>query len=107
MLFQQTGSARGIMESHMRYCTAMLLACLAAARLGAQEISPPSRPALDSGTVVRLHWKDGTEKARLLSPLGPDSSLLRYCRYPSPVCGTSNLNPSQARSVRDWEAVPQ
>lgn len=77
------------MESHMRYCTAMLLA-----------------PA-------------------------PDSSLVRYCRYPSPVCGTSNLNPSQARSVRDltsreigrgsrsgqgalvgtsldnWEAVPQ
>jgi hypothetical protein len=94
------------MGSHMRYCTAMLLAFLAAPLLGVQETPPQSRPALDS-------------------------SLVRYCRYPSPVCGTSNLNPSQARSVRDltslesrrgshsgqgalvgtsldnWEAVPQ
>lgn len=51
------------MESHMRYCTAMLLA--------------PT----------------------------PDSSWVWYCRYPSLVCGPSNLNPSQARFVRDLTSL--
>jgi hypothetical protein len=63
------------------------------------------RVTLDSGTVVRLHWNDGKQKARLLAPLGPDSTLVRYCRYPSPVCGVSTSNPPQTRSINDLTRV--
>jgi hypothetical protein len=83
----------------MRCWTAMVISILAATHLAAQDI--PRQTNLDSGTVVRLHWKDGTEKARLLAPLEPASSVVQYCRYPSPACGTTNVNPSQTRSVGD------
>lgn len=88
----------------MRCCTAALIALLAATDLSGQE--PPRQrgqdwAGLDSGTVVRLHWNDATEKATLLAPLGRDSSLVRYCRYPSPVCGASTINPAKARPVGD------
>ena len=87
----------------MRSCTAVVIALLATTRLLAQETRPPGHgwTGLDSGEVVRLHWKDGTEKARLLAPLGRDSLLVRYCRYPSPVCGASTINPAKARPVGD------
>jgi hypothetical protein len=92
----------------MRCCTAAAIALLATTDLSAQQTSrQPGNDwtELDSGTVVRLHWKDGTEKARLLAPFGSDSSLVRYCRYPSPVCGTSTINPPKARPVGDLSLV--
>jgi hypothetical protein len=88
----------------MRCCTAVLMALLAATGLLAQETERQGShdwTALDSGMVVRLHWNDGTQKARLLAPLRPGSSEVRYCRYPSPVCGPSTINPPQARPVAD------
>jgi hypothetical protein len=43
--------------------------------------------ALDSATVVRLHFaNDGVVAGRLLSPFGPTSSSLRYCSVPY-ACG--------------------
>jgi hypothetical protein len=54
---------------------------------------------LDSGAVVRLRWTDGAQKARLLAPLGPDSSTVTYCVYPSPICGGSTSNPRLTRPV--------
>jgi hypothetical protein len=83
----------------MRRWTAVFLGFFAATPLLAQEVQKPLN--LDSGSVVRLHWADRSEKARLLAPLGRDSALVRYCRYPSPVCGESTLNPPRVRPVRD------
>jgi hypothetical protein len=87
----------------MRSCTAAVIALLATTGLSAQETRPSGHgwTGLDSGMVVRLHWEDGAEKATLLAPLGRDSSLVRYCRYPSPVCGASTINPAKARPVGD------
>jgi hypothetical protein len=87
----------------MRRCTAGLLLVLAAAPLLAQEARAPLR--LDSGSVVRLTWADGREKARLLAPLEWDSTLVRYCRYPSPVCGESTINPPRMRPVSELTRV--
>ena len=83
----------------MRRWTAVFLGFFAVMPLLAQEVRKPLN--LDSGTVVRLHWADRSEKARLLAPLGRDSALVRYCRYPSPVCGESTLNPPRMRPVGD------
>ena len=83
----------------MRRWTAVFLGFIVAMPLLAQEVRKPLN--LDSGTVVRLHWTDRSEKARLLAPLGWDSALVRYCRYPSPVCGESTLNPPLRRPVGD------
>ena len=87
----------------MRRWTAGLVCCLAAGPLLAQD--GPRRVVLDSGTVVRLAWPDGREKARLVAPLEPSSPDVRYCRYPSPVCGELTLNPPQARPVRDLTGI--
>ncbi len=79
--------------------TGVVLGCLAVTRLFAQQ---PQRPSeLDSGTVVRLHWPEGREKARLLAPLRWDSGVVRYCRYPSPICGEATINPPRVRAVRN------
>jgi hypothetical protein len=83
----------------MRRWTAVFLGFFAAVPLLAQEIQKPLN--LDSGAVVRLHWADRSEKARLLAPFAWDSALVRYCRYPSPVCGESTLNLPRMRSVGD------
>jgi hypothetical protein len=88
----------------MRSYPAAVIASLAATSLPAQQIDAGTgfnRIELDSGTVVQFHWRDKAEKARLLAPLGPASSEVRYCRYPAPSCGTSDLNPPKARSLTD------
>jgi hypothetical protein len=87
----------------MRWCMAGVLLVFTAGPVVAQE----GRAAwhLDSGSVVRLHWPDGREKARLLAPLEWDSTLVRYCRYPSPVCGPSTINPPRMRPVRELTRV--
>ena len=87
----------------MRHCMAGLLWIFAAGPAFAQEARPPLD--LDSGRVVRLHWTGGTEKARLLAPLEWDSTLVRYCRYPSPVCGASTINPPRMRPVSELTRV--
>jgi hypothetical protein len=77
--------------------TGVLLGCLTVTPLLAQNAQRPSE--LDSGTVVRLHWPEGREKARLLAPLRWDSGVVRYCRYPSPICGEATTNPPRVRAV--------
>ena len=81
----------------MRRCTLVFLGVFAAMPLPAQEAHRPV--SLDSGTVVRLLWADGSEKARLLAPFRWDSVLVRYCRYPSPVCAESSHNKARVRPV--------
>ena len=83
----------------MRRYMAGLVWVFVAAPLLAQEAREPLN--LDSGSVVRLHWADGREKARLLAPLEWNSTLVRYCRYPSPVCGEYTLNPPRMRPVSE------
>jgi hypothetical protein len=87
----------------MRCCMAGLLLMFAAGPVLAQEGRAPLH--LDSGSVVRLHWPDGREKARLLAPLEWDSTMVRYCRYPSPVCGRSTINPPRMRPVSELSRV--
>jgi hypothetical protein len=86
----------------MRAYSVTLLTCLTATSLSAQQIDTADfgRIHLDSGTVVRFHWQNGPEKARLLAPLVPGSSKAHYCGYPAPSCG-SDLNPARARSLSD------
>jgi hypothetical protein len=68
--------------------------------LAAQDsAAKPARVQLDSGSIVRFRWTDGLERARLLAPLTPDSVTVRYCRYPSPVCGAATINPVRIKSV--------
>lgn len=88
----------------MRYSMiALLLGLLAAPSLGAQGV--PGPVLLDSGTVVRLHWPGGHEKGRLLAAFGREAVAVRYCRYPSPVCGESTLNPPRTRAAQDLTRV--
>ena len=87
----------------MRACSAALLTCLAATSLSAQQIDT-GRIQLDSGAVVRFHWRNGSEKARLLAPIGPGSSEVRYCRYPAPSCG-SDVNPGRARPLNTLDGL--
>jgi hypothetical protein len=84
----------------MRAYSAALLTCLAATSLSAQQIDTAgfNRIQLDSGAVVRFHWRNGSEKARLLAPISRGSSEARYCRYPAPSCG-SDVNPVRARPL--------
>lgn len=82
--------------------TALLAAAHPARHGAAQARLDPVR--LDSGTVVRLHWNDGTEKARLLAPLGEDS-LVRYCGYPASSCGSTSLNPVRARPLSQLSSL--
>lgn len=86
----------------MRALSAAFLTCLATTSLSSQQIDKLAfrRIQIDSGTVVRFHWRNGSEKARLLAPLGPGSSAARYCRYPAPSCG-SDVNPARARPLND------
>lgn len=85
---------------------ALLILLLAAAHparaVAAQARLDPVR--LDSGTVVRLHWNDGTEKARLLAPLGKDS-LVRFCGYPASSCGSTSLNPVRVRPLSELSSL--
>lgn len=44
---------------------------------------------LDSATVVRLHFlRGGRVTGRLLTPLGPDSTTIAFCRVRRTQCGT-------------------
>jgi hypothetical protein len=84
--------------------TAAFFCLLTAAPLAeAQQVAGPA--TLDSGTVVRLHWAAGKQKATLLAPLGPKSPTVRYCIYPSNVCGESTLNPPVTRPVAELTRV--
>jgi hypothetical protein len=93
--------APSTVRSHVRCWTTVFLGFFSATPLLAQELQRPVRIELDSGTVVRLHWFDGPEQARLVAPFAWDSAVMRYCRYPSPVCGDSTLNQPRVRSVQN------
>jgi len=62
---------------------------------------PLVQSTLDSGTLIRLHLRPDTRLAgRLLAPFGPDSALLRYCRYPAPQCtGAGTLSYRETPSL--------
>jgi hypothetical protein len=79
--------------------TVVALGCLLVSPLLAQNAQRPGE--LDSSTVVRLHWPEGREKGRLLAPLRWDSDVVRYCRYPSFICGEATSNPPRVRAVSD------
>ncbi len=53
---------------------------------------------------MRFHWRNGSEKARLLAPLAPASSEARYCQYPASSCG-SGLNPVRTRPLSDLKRL--
>jgi hypothetical protein len=60
---------------------------------------PISHP-LDSGSVVRLIWREQpTRIGRLLAPLEPTSDSVVYCRYPGPPCRSGSLS-----GVETWLA---
>ncbi len=91
----------------MRSYSVAVLTCLAATSLRAQHVDTTvgfSGIQLDSGAVVRFHWNNESEKARLLAPLGSASSEARYCGYPASSCG-SELNPARARSLADLDGL--
>jgi hypothetical protein len=83
----------------MRHWMIVLFGLFPTGPMLAQETLQPA--SLDSGTVVRFHWTDGSEKARLVAPLLRGSALVRYCRYPSSVCGESTINPPRTRPIGD------
>jgi len=42
---------------------------------------------IDSGILVRMHPASGTPiLGRLVQPLGPSTTTIRFCRYPAPQC---------------------
>jgi hypothetical protein len=52
-----------------------------------------------------MHSLDGQEKGLLLAPFDSGSALVRYCRYPSPACGESTLNPPRSRPTTDLTRI--
>ena len=67
-----------------RLAAALLLACLGApSSLGAQQLFTVP---LDSGTLVRLRLSGELVEGRLLQPLAPTSTDIRFCRYPGNPC---------------------
>lgn len=65
----------------------LLCALSAAASSPLQAQEPVVTRTLDSSAVVRLYLRDGgVEKGKLVTPFGPDSTVVRYCRYPAPPC---------------------
>ncbi len=67
-------------DSEMRFSSLLLPAVMTAVSVTAQAQRPPALPQLDSGAVVRVRLNNGNrEVIRLIAPIGPDSTLLRYC----------------------------
>ena len=61
---------------------------------------------LDSGTVVRLGWREGpTRTGRLVAPLEPSSDSVIYCRYPGPPCRTSSHSGVESRLAEELVSV--
>jgi hypothetical protein len=79
---------------------AVFILGLAAPPAGAQG-APVTHP-LDSGTVVRLSWRERPSRiGRLLARLEPGSELVVYCRYPGPPCGTNAPSGVDSRPTAD------
>src|SRR6266850_3363411 len=71
------------------------LCALASRGLAAQE--SVVRAPIDSGTLIRMHPATGAPvRGRLFQPLGPTSSLVRFCRYPAPPC----TNPTDSSAIQ-------
>jgi hypothetical protein len=61
---------------------------------------------LDSGAVVRLTWAGrGAVRATLLAPVGPRTDTVVYCRYPSPRCGGTSVNPVRSEPAAGLERI--
>jgi hypothetical protein len=83
----------------------VVLALVILARSAAAQ-GPVHAVRLDSGTVVRLHWAGSRPvRATLLTPLGPQTDTVRFCRYPSPQCGPASINPPRERSLAGLERI--
>jgi hypothetical protein len=87
-----------------RQALALLIFGFAASSLAAQQV-PVSQP-LDSGSVVRLAWREGPKRiGRLLAPLTPESDAVVYCRYPGPPCGHGWPANPEIRPARELVSV--
>lgn len=53
---------------------------------GAGGQAPITTVPIDSGRLVRMHRGSETLSGRLLSRFGPGDSVIRFCRYPVPLC---------------------
>jgi hypothetical protein len=83
---------------------ALLIFGLTASSLAAQQVAV-SQP-LDSGTVVRLGWREGPKQVgRVLATLTPESDTVVYCRYPAPPCAPGWASTPEVRPVRDMLSV--
>jgi hypothetical protein len=66
----------------------------------------PMTRALDSGTVVRLRWREEPPKiGRLVARLEPSSELVIYCRYPGPPCRATSPSELNSRPTEDLVSV--
>ena len=82
----------------MKHQNALLIAALAAVTpisLAAQDSLVHA--TIDSGTLVRVRLESGAlVRGRLVEPLTPSSTVIRFCRYPAPVC----TNPSDTITIQ-------
>lgn len=89
----------------MRWFRAVLILGLAAVRAASAQNAPVTQP-LDSGSVVRLIWQQGSPRVgKLLAPLQPSSDSVAYCRYPGPPCGSSSTSGRENRTIADLRRV--
>jgi hypothetical protein len=87
-----------------RQALALLILGFLASSLAAQQV-PVSQP-LDSGTVVRLGWREGPKRiGRLLAPLTRESDAVVYCRYPGPPCAHGRPFDPEVRPARELLSV--
>ena len=71
-----------------------VLSALAPVGLAAQESLVHA--TIDSGALVRMHQASGVlVQGRLVQPLSPSSTFIRFCHYPAPVC----TNPSDTSAI--------
>jgi hypothetical protein len=83
---------------------AVLILGFGVSTLAAQQV-PVSQP-LDSGTVVRLGWREGSKRiGRLVAPLTPESDAVIYCRYPGSPCASGWSFSPETRPARDLLSV--
>jgi len=80
---------------HARSVVLAMLVALVPAPLTAQDSLVHA--TIDSGTLVRMHPSTGASiRGRLVQPLSPSSTIIRYCRYPAPAC----TNPADTTAIR-------
>jgi hypothetical protein len=84
----------------------VIVIILQALAISVAEAQIPITQRLDSGTVTRLTWNDGTRKiGRLLTPLHAGSDRIEYCPYPGPACIGDDAGQPAARAASELRRV--